>query len=129
MSISMQFENTEAFANELDAKDPLRAFRDEFLIPKAPNGETSLYFVGNSLGLQPKKVRQYVEEELSDWADLGVKGALTRQTPLASRSRVSHRAVGPPSGGEADRGSGDELAHRESSSHAGLFLSTDEWAI
>lgn len=27
-----------------------------------------IYLVGNSLGLQPKKARQYLEEELEKWA-------------------------------------------------------------
>ena len=79
--MSEPYESTEAFAKDLDAKDPLRGFRDEFHVPKAPNGEDCLYFVGNSLGLQPKKVKQYVEEELSDWAELGVKGHLHARHP------------------------------------------------
>jgi len=37
----------------LDAADPLRGFRDEFLIPRHDGGEQT-YFVGNSLGLQPR---------------------------------------------------------------------------
>lgn len=33
------------------------------------NGEEScIYFVGNSLGLQPKKVKTYLDEELDKWA-------------------------------------------------------------
>lgn len=31
-----------------------------------------IYFVGNSLGLQPKTARKYVEEELEKWAKMYV---------------------------------------------------------
>lgn len=33
------------------------------------NGEEScIYFAGNSLGLQPRKVKTYLDEELDKWA-------------------------------------------------------------
>jgi kynureninase len=61
-------------AAELDEKDPLKRFRERFLFPKGPDGRDAVYLCGNSLGLQPKKARQYVDEELEDWARLGVEG-------------------------------------------------------
>jgi kynureninase len=60
-------------AAELDAADPLRAFRNEFHIP-LHDGEEQRYFCGNSLGLQPKAVRAALLDELDDWARLGVEG-------------------------------------------------------
>ena len=68
------FEPTESFARQLDAHDALAHFRDEFYIPKQANGEDVLYFTGNSLGLQPKTARKFIEQELSDWQTLGVEG-------------------------------------------------------
>ncbi len=66
----------EPHAAALDAADPLRELRDEFLIP--PHGDAPMhYFVGNSLGLQPRGVREIVEEELSRWASLAVEGHFT----------------------------------------------------
>jgi len=59
-------------AADLDAKDPLRAFRGEFHIPPHAGGEQR-YFCGNSLGLQPKAVRGALLDELDDWARLGVE--------------------------------------------------------
>jgi kynureninase len=59
-------------AAELDAKDPLRAFREEFHIPPHHDG-AQRYFCGNSLGLQPKAVRGALIDELDDWARLGVE--------------------------------------------------------
>jgi len=63
----------EELAAELDAADPLRAFRGDFHIPPHEGGEQR-YFCGNSLGLQPKAVRQALIDELDDWARLGVEG-------------------------------------------------------
>jgi kynureninase len=55
-----------------DAADPLRALRDEFLIPRHGEREQH-YFCGNSLGLQPRGVRAALLQELDDWAALGVE--------------------------------------------------------
>lgn len=68
------FEPNEAFANRMDAQDTLKHFREKFHIPKQADGEDALYFTGNSLGLQPKETRKYVEQELKDWETLGVEG-------------------------------------------------------
>jgi kynureninase len=61
-----------AGAAALDAADPLRHFRDEFLVPRHGDGEQA-YFCGNSLGLQPRGVRAALLQELDDWAALGVE--------------------------------------------------------
>ncbi|HEX7341599.1 MAG TPA: kynureninase [Rhodanobacteraceae bacterium] len=63
-----------------DAADPLRAFRDEFLIPPHAGGD-SLYFCGNSLGLQPRGARDAINNELDDWARLGVEGHFKGRLP------------------------------------------------
>lgn len=76
----MQFENTLAFARTLDKNDPLKKFRNLFHIPKV-NGKTSVYFTGNSLGLQPKSTKKFITEELDDWADLGVEGHVHSRRP------------------------------------------------
>lgn len=65
----------------MDAADPLRAFRGRFHIPRGPDGREAVYFTGNSLGLQPKSVREYVEKELDDWKTLGVEGHLHARHP------------------------------------------------
>jgi len=61
-------------AKKLDAADPLQKFRQEFLFPKTPKGDDYIYLCGNSLGLQPKKAKEYVNQELDDWAKFGVEG-------------------------------------------------------
>ncbi|WP_440976444.1 kynureninase [Pseudoxanthomonas winnipegensis] len=57
----------------LDAADPLRGFRQEFLIPRHKHTE-QVYFCGNSLGLQPKGARKAVEQVLDKWAHEAVEG-------------------------------------------------------
>lgn len=69
----MNYENTLAYAQYLDNNDPLRDYRNRFHIPKV-NGKDSYYFTGNSLGLQPKTARTYIEEEMKGWETLGVEG-------------------------------------------------------
>ena len=69
----MTYENTLAYAQYLDKNDPLRDYRNRFHIPKV-NGKDSYYFTGNSLGLQPKTARTYIEEEMKGWETLGVEG-------------------------------------------------------
>ncbi len=75
------FESTETFARKMDEQDALRNFRDKFYIPKQESGEDVLYFTGNSLGLQPKQTRNYIEQELKDWEKLGVEGHFAAKNP------------------------------------------------
>ncbi|MBL7848516.1 MAG: kynureninase [Cyclobacteriaceae bacterium] len=76
----MKYLSSLAFARSLDRKDPLRKFRQQFLIPKF-NGKPSIYLCGNSLGLEPRSARKYLLEELKDWADLGVEGHVHGRRP------------------------------------------------
>ncbi|MFM8315122.1 MAG: kynureninase, partial [Deltaproteobacteria bacterium] len=71
---TVHFEKGADFALQWDSSDPLKRYRNEFYFPKEAQGKNVLYFVGNSLGLQPKKTRSYVEEVLSDWEKLAVDG-------------------------------------------------------
>lgn len=79
--MSFSFDTTRYFAEQTDANDPLRAFRDRFHLPVQPNGQPYLYFCGNSLGLQPKTAQGYIDQELKDWATLGVEGHFHAQHP------------------------------------------------
>jgi kynureninase len=80
MSLSSQQDSLKA-AEQLDHEDILRAFRGEFVFPKNKSGEEQLYFAGHSLGLMPKKARQYIEEELSAWGQLAVEGHVHARHP------------------------------------------------
>src|SRR3954452_13494818 len=77
----MTFSTDEDFALRLDSEDPLRRFRDQFYVPLSSGNKPLIYFCGNSLGLMPKTAKQLVEEELEDWAKLGVDAHLSARTP------------------------------------------------
>ena len=77
----MQFSTDENFARQLDAEDPLRHFREKFHLPLGKDGKPLIYFAGNSLGLMPKAARQIADQELDDWAKLGVGAHLEAKTP------------------------------------------------
>jgi kynureninase len=74
----------EAFARRLDETDPLRAYRDQFLIPTRADGQPQIYFCGHSLGLQPRGTRAFIEQALDDWARLGVAAHFHGQSPWYS---------------------------------------------
>ncbi len=76
----MQYINSLAYAQSLDKKDPLKSFRDEFYIPKH-KGQDTLYFTGNSLGLQPKGTAKIINEELELWKERGVEGHFEGERP------------------------------------------------
>lgn len=69
------------FAKQLDDQDQLSDFRQQFHIPKDKNGKDLIYFCGNSLGLQPKITKTYIDQELQDWANLGVEGHTEGKNP------------------------------------------------
>lgn len=75
------FEPGLSFAKKLDADDRLSSYREKFLIPKDKDGKDVIYVAGNSLGLQPKTVRSYVEQELKDWEVYGVEGHIQAKNP------------------------------------------------
>jgi kynureninase len=64
---------SDAFAREMDEKDPLQEFRSQFYFPKV-DGREAIYFCGNSLGLQPKTTKDYIQKELDNWAEMAVDG-------------------------------------------------------
>lgn len=78
---NMQFDNSLAFAQQKDAESPLNHCRNLFYLPKQVNGQPLIYFCGNSLGLQPKSVPNFIDEELQAWANLGVEGHFDAPRP------------------------------------------------
>jgi kynureninase len=77
----MTFSADEQFALQLDSEDPLRHFRQKFHLPLGKDDKPLIYFAGNSLGLMPKAARAIVEEELDNWAKLGVDAHHATSTP------------------------------------------------
>ena len=69
----MEFNTSIDLAISMDQNDPLSSYRDQFHLPKIDNKDV-IYFTGNSLGLQPKSTRSFIEEELKEWELQGVEG-------------------------------------------------------
>lgn len=85
---------SEKYAKREDEKDALSKLRQEFVIPtkgdlrnkkygfqqkpaRQDDNEESIYFCGNSLGLQPRRTKEYVNRYLDTWASKGVFGHFT----------------------------------------------------
>ncbi len=71
---------TVADARKLDAADPLSSFREKFFVPQH-KGKDTMYFTGNSLGLQPRSAAEALKTELDDWAQHGVDGHFNARNP------------------------------------------------
>lgn len=77
----MKYKLTKEFALMLDSEDELRKYRNQFHIPLQKNGKEHIYFCGNSLGLQPKITKEFINQEINDWANLGVEGHTNASNP------------------------------------------------
>jgi len=82
------FQSGEDFAIAMDARDPLAHFRNRFCFPKTKGGEDCIYLCGHSLGLQPRSASSYIEQELRDWAQLGVEGHFHAKSPWVPYHRL-----------------------------------------
>lgn len=89
---AMPYDTRKATAEQLDRQDPLRDFRKEFLFPQR-NGRDSLYFCGNSLGIQPRGAMDALRLEMERWQDLGVDGHFEGALPWTQY----HKALTEPS--------------------------------
>jgi kynureninase len=76
----MKYEASLEFARRMDRQDPLKNYRKKFFIPTV-KGKPAIYLCGNSLGLEPRSTKKYLDEELKDWAQLGVEGHLHGRRP------------------------------------------------
>jgi kynureninase len=96
----MKFDDSLKFARSLDRLDPLRSYRASFKIPKI-KGKNAVYLTGNSLGLQPRLVSAYLQQELDDWATLGVEGHMHARRPWLYYHRVTKKALARITGAKA----------------------------
>jgi kynureninase len=82
------FESAEKFAMAMDERDPLAEYRHRFCFPKSARGGDCVYLCGHSLGLQPNSVGGYIEQELKDWAQLGVEAHFQGRNPWMPYHRL-----------------------------------------
>lgn len=88
----MIFQDDIGFARRADRNDPLKKFRKQFLFPRH-KGKPVIYFTGNSLGLQPASVSEFVHTELNDWATLGVEGHFNARRPWMPYHKFSKKSL------------------------------------
>ena len=86
------FVNSLAYARKMDRADELRHFRRQFHIPSGADGPV-IYMIGNSLGLQPKQTKKFVNEELEDWAALAGEGHTTSRRPWLYYHKFSKKIL------------------------------------
>jgi kynureninase len=82
-----EFHPDENFAIAMDERDPLKGYRERFLFPVTASGDC-VYLCGHSLGLQAKTAATYIQQELEDWAHLGVEGHFRAQSPWMPYHRL-----------------------------------------
>ena len=58
-NIVSNWENSESFAKKLDQNDSLKTYREHFHMPSFTK-KPIVYYTGNSLGLQPKSTKSYI---------------------------------------------------------------------
>ncbi|XP_060562958.1 kynureninase-like isoform X2 [Ruditapes philippinarum] len=86
--------DTVEFARHMDSIDPLRYLRQEFCYPKMKTlgsvdqtlvdpDEDCVYFCGNSLGICPKKTREYLNIEVDKWEKTALEGHTNGDLPWA----------------------------------------------
>ena len=81
MNKTESYELLDSRASVLDADDPLASFREQFHIPADDDGNPEIYFVGNSLGLQPKQTEAFLLADLENWKTRGVRGHFEGEFP------------------------------------------------
>ena len=97
----MTFEDNRDFAARLDSEDPLARFRDAFNLPRDRDGRRPVYLCGNSLGLQPKRAVDYVEQELDVWKNYAVDGHFHSSRPWISYHRLATEGFAELTGARA----------------------------
>ena len=83
----MEYQNSLSFAQQLDTGDPLKHFRQRFIIPRHQNHD-AIYLCGNSLGLQPHAAAAFVAHEMETWAAKGVEGWFEGSAPWLDYQRL-----------------------------------------
>ena len=75
------YSSEKSFALDMDVKDSLATYREAFHLPTNEQGTSEIYFLGNSLGLQPKAARAHVESVMKKWERWGVEAFSHGETP------------------------------------------------
>ena len=91
-------EPTLSDAQQRDREDQLKSFRSRFYFPAG----ASIYFCGNSLGLQPRDAEACFQQELSDWRNFAIGGYWQAQNPWMTYPQTLRPALGKLAGCRED---------------------------
>ncbi len=92
-----QFEPTEAFARDMDRKDPLARFRKAFYPPLE-----TIYLDGNSLGLLCRPAEDALMQTMLEWKTLAIRGWLESHPPWFALAERLGEQLAPLIGADAD---------------------------
>lgn len=84
-------ELSKKYADQLDKDDVLSGFRKKFIIPEQ-DGVQRTYFLGNSLGLQPRATAHAIDYILHQWGNEGVESFFNGERPWME---LHDQLVGP----------------------------------
>lgn len=98
--LKVEFKKGKEFAETLDREDPLKEYRKKFHIPQLSH-RPCIYFVGNSLGLQPTHTADLVKAELQKWSTKGALAHLESENPWYSYHERVTDSLALLIGGEA----------------------------
>lgn len=91
-----------AYAQRMDEEDPLRKYRFQFHFPSQEDGTPFVYLCGNSLGLQPKATKEFVNRELENWKNLGIEGYFHGKNPWLRYHEYLAEAMAKVVGGKPE---------------------------
>jgi len=94
---AIEFRLDEGFAKEMDAADPLGAFRERFYIP-----DKMIYMDGNSLGLLSKDAEKCLARSLEEWKSMAINGWLEADPPWFYYAEKLGAAAAPLVGAEPE---------------------------
>ena len=114
------------YAKKQDNLDELSDYRNQFHIPKDNNGKELIYLTGNSLGLQPKSTKKYINQELDDWANLGVEGHTEAKNPWLPYHEFLTESMANLVGCKTNRNYCNEYTNCQSSFYDDIFLSANK---
>ncbi len=91
------FSTTLEYAQQLDSRDDLASFRDEFYLQP-----DTIYLDGNSLGLLSKRAERALLSSLEDWKQLGIDGWTAGNNPWFTMAEKLGEMSAPIVGACAD---------------------------
>lgn len=95
--IILEHITSESYAKELDRKDPLSSYRNEFFLSQ------EIYLDGNSLGLLSKRAESSLLKVLQSWKTYGINGWTNGDEPWFYMAQDLGKKLAPLLGAQSDQ--------------------------